>query len=91
VSNTRSRVLKILQPDAKRSEDASELAGTPFESMPERLRRVELSRAERLNVMFVLALSQVVQILTVALAAGLLFFRVRPDPDQPRSPCSWAP
>lgn len=74
VSSTRSRVLPILQPDAKRAEDTGELVGTPFESMPDRPRRVELSRAERLNVMFVLALSQVVQVLTVAVATGLLFF-----------------
>lgn len=74
VSSTRSRVLPILQPDAKRGDESGELVGTPFEHMPDRPHRVPLSRSERLNVMFVLALSQVVQVLTVAAATGLLFF-----------------
>ena len=53
-------------PDAKEAEDAPRLAGTPFETMPDRPRRVPLSRPERVNVVFVLALSQIAQVLTVA-------------------------
>ncbi|QZT65227.1 hypothetical protein [Mycolicibacterium austroafricanum] len=74
VSSTLSRVRPILSPDAKRPEDAAQLTGTPFETMPDRPRRVKLSKAERLNVVFVLAMSQVVQVLTVAVVTGLLFF-----------------
>lgn len=74
VSSTLSRVRPILSPDAKRPEDAAQLTGTPFETMPDRPRRVPLSKAERLNVVFVLAMSQVVQVLTVAIVTGLLFF-----------------
>ena len=74
VSSTLSRVRPILSPDAKRPEDAAQLTGTPFATMPDRPRRVPLSKTERLNVVFVLAMSQVVQVLTVAVVTGLLFF-----------------
>ena len=49
------------------------MAGTPFETMPDRPRRVPLSRIERANVVFVLSLSQVVQVLTMAAVTGLIF------------------
>ncbi|BBX16191.1 hypothetical protein CRI77_08645 [Mycolicibacterium duvalii] len=73
LSSTLTQVRPILQPDAKRPEDAGHLVGTPFETMPDRPRRVALSKAERLNVAFVLALSQIVQVMTVALVTGMLF------------------
>lgn len=73
VSSTLSRVRPILRPDAKRPEDADTLTGTPFETMPDRPRRVTLSKPERTNVVFVLAMSQIVQVLTVAIVTGLLF------------------
>ena len=73
VSGTLSRVRPILQPDAKQPEDAARLTGTPFETLPDRPRRVALSKPERINVVFVLALSQIVQVLTVAVVTGLLF------------------
>lgn len=50
------------------------LAGTPFETMPDPARIQPLRRAERLNVMFVLAASQLAQILVVAAVTSLLFF-----------------
>ncbi|PRC47638.1 hypothetical protein C6A85_83930, partial [Mycobacterium sp. ITM-2017-0098] len=71
---TLSRVRPILRPDAKQPEDAATLIGTPFETMPDRPRRVTLSKPERTNVVFVLAMSQIVQVLTVAIVTGLLFF-----------------
>ena len=74
VSNTLSRARPIMQPDAKEAADALGLAGTPFEAMPDRPRRVPLSRPERVNVVFVLALSQLSQVLAVAVATGLIFF-----------------
>ena len=49
------------------------MAGTPFETMPDRPRRVPLSRSERINVVFVFSLSQVVQVLTMAGVTGLIF------------------
>jgi hypothetical protein len=74
VSSTMERVRPILDPDAKKSEDAQSLTGTPFEDMPDRPRRVPLSRAERSNVAFVLALSQIIQVLTVAIVTASIFF-----------------
>ncbi|MGE0782050.1 hypothetical protein [Mycolicibacterium sp.] len=74
VSSTMNRVRPILDPQAKQPEDAEKLVGTPFEAMPDRPRRVPLSRTERLNVSVVLALSQIIQVVTVALVTGLLFF-----------------
>lgn len=74
VSGTLSRVRPILRPDAKQPQDAETLTGTPFAAMPDRPRRVPLSKPERLNVVFVLAMSQIVQVLTVSVVTGLLFF-----------------
>ncbi|VEG56088.1 integral membrane protein [Mycolicibacterium aurum] len=74
VSSTLGRVRPILRPDAKQPQDAAALVGTPFENMPDRPRRVPLSKYERVNVVFVLAMSQIVQVLTVAIVTGLLFF-----------------
>lgn len=73
VSNTLARVRPILLPEAKSPGDAQALVGTPFQSLPDRPRRVPLSRTERANVVFVLALSQTIQILTVSLVIGLIY------------------
>ncbi|MCG7605827.1 hypothetical protein BA059_23725 [Mycolicibacterium sp. (ex Dasyatis americana)] len=73
-SSTLERVRPILRPDAKEPEDDGRLSGTPFADMADRPRRVRLSKPERLNVVFVLLLSQIVQILTVAIVTALIFF-----------------
>lgn len=73
VSGIRDRIRPILQPGAKEDGDAQKLTGTPFETMPDRPRRVALSKAERTNVVFVVALSQIAQVLTVCVMTGLLF------------------
>ncbi|KRE28730.1 hypothetical protein ASG82_05685 [Mycobacterium sp. Soil538] len=73
VSTTLGLVRPILRPEAKRPEHAQMLVGTPFESMPDRPRRVPLSRPERVNVIVVVALSQITQVMTVAVVTGLLF------------------
>lgn len=73
LSNTLSRVRPILRPEAKELADADALIGTPFAALPDRPSRVPLSRVERVNVAFVLALSQLVQVLTVAMVTGLIF------------------
>ncbi len=74
VSSTLERVRPILRPDAKEPEDDRRLAGTPFATMADRPRRVRLSKPERFNVVFVLVLSQIVQIMTVAIVTALIFF-----------------
>lgn len=77
ISHTLNNIRPILREDLTATDSAADrdrrLAGTPFEDMPDRLRRVPLSRGERLNVGFVIALSQLVQILTVALVTGFIF------------------
>lgn len=50
------------------------LAGTPFAVMPDPARPRPLRRAERANVLFVLAVSQLTHILAVAALTALLFF-----------------
>ena len=50
------------------------LAGTPFEAMPDPADARPLRRIEQANVMFVLAASQLAQILAVAVVTALLFF-----------------
>ena len=47
---------------------------TPFAAMPDPLRTQPLNRAERLNVLFVLAVSQLAHILVVAVVTALIFF-----------------
>ncbi len=79
VSSTLERVRPILRPDAKEPEDDRRLAGTPFATMADRPRRVRLSKPERFNVVFVLVLSQIVQIMTVAIVTALIFFVLGPD------------
>ncbi len=74
VYSTLERVRPILRPDAKEAKDAGRLAGTPFADLPDRPRRVDLSKPERLNVVFALVLSQFVQVLTVAVVTALIFF-----------------
>ncbi|MET0896835.1 MAG: hypothetical protein ABWY45_02865 [Mycobacterium sp.] len=74
VSSTLDRVRPILDPDAKKPEDAQSLVGTPFETMPDRPRRVPLSQTERVNVAFVLGLSQIAQVLMVAIVTTSIFF-----------------
>ncbi len=49
------------------------LAGTPFSAMPDPSEIQALNRAERLNVMFVLAVSQLAQIFVVAVVIALIF------------------
>ncbi len=74
ISNTFARVRSVVHPGADTdSELADGLAGTPFEHLPDPPRRGVLSAPERANVGFVLTLSQLVQVLTVAIVTGLIF------------------
>jgi hypothetical protein len=55
---------------------AERLADTPFEHMPDPAEPRPLTRAERFNVVFVLAATQIARIFTVAFVTWLLFFVV---------------
>jgi hypothetical protein len=69
VSATVERVRPMLRSPPK---DSESLSGTPFEAMPDPPSTPALSWAERINVVFVLAVSQLAQITVVAtLTAGI--------------------
>jgi hypothetical protein len=74
ISSTLERVRPILSSPEPLPEDAGRLVSTPFETMPDRAENPPLSWGERANVVFVLAASQVVQVLTVAAMTGTIFF-----------------
>jgi len=73
-SATVDRVRPMLTGSRHSSDDDDRLTGTPFETMPDPETAVPLSRKERVNVVFVLATSQVLQVGLVAVVAGLIFF-----------------
>jgi hypothetical protein len=73
-SATVDRVRPMLSGSRLSESDDSRLAGTPFESMPDPASGYPLSRAERANVVFVLATSQVLQVGAVAIVSALIFF-----------------
>ncbi len=72
VSATAERVRPMLRSPAAVAKDSEALLGTPFEAMPDPPSSPALSRMERINVIFVLAASQLAQIAVVAaLTAGI--------------------
>jgi hypothetical protein len=73
VSVTADRVRPVMAEDERADNHSERLAGTPFETMPEPATVRPLSRIERLNVMFVVAASQLSQILIIAAMTALLF------------------
>ena len=73
VSSTLDRVRPILASPEPDPDDAAQLAGTPFEHMPDDPGTTPLSHPERANVVFVVAASQVGQVLTVAALTGASF------------------
>jgi hypothetical protein len=73
ISATMDQVRPILRPDAKVPGDDARLEGTPFETLPDRPRRVQLSRLEVLNVVVVVAVSQILHVLTVAVVTAAIF------------------
>jgi hypothetical protein len=72
VSVTADRVKPIMAAGDP-ADDSARLAGTPFETMPDPPSVRALSRAEQLNVLFVVAASQLSQILVIAAMVALLF------------------
>ena len=75
IASTVDRVRPILTaatPDTPEAQ-LEVLADTPFADMAAVSQRVPLSRIERVNVVFVLAMSQVLQLLIVALVTAFIF------------------
>jgi len=73
VSVTADRVKPIMEGGDPADDHSVRLAGTPFETMPDPPTVRALSRTERLNVLFVVAASQLSQILIIAAMVALLF------------------
>jgi len=73
-SATVERVRPMLTTTERPSGDDPGLRGTPFEGLPAPAQRVPVTRLERVNVVFVLVASQVMQVLMVAIVTGLIFF-----------------
>lgn len=74
VSVTVDRFRPIMDANDPPRDPDRRLADTPFEAMPDPAGAYPLNRTEQLNVMFVLAASQLTQILIVAAVTALLFF-----------------
>jgi hypothetical protein len=74
ISGTLERVRPMLRSTATLPKDCERLADTPFAAMPDPPVRPPLSKPERLNVVFVVAASQLVQILIVAMVTATIFF-----------------
>lgn len=67
------RVRPMLTSKTVRETDNDLLAQTPFATMPDPAKARPLSRGERINVVFVLLASQLIQIATVAVVTGGIF------------------
>jgi hypothetical protein len=73
VSTTRERLEPMLRSAAVAPDDTGQLADTPFATMPDAYNVTPLKRAERLNVVFVLAASQLAQIVMVAVVTATIY------------------
>ena len=73
VSVTADRIMPIIETGDPADDHSARLTGTPFETMPDPATARALSRTERLNVLFVVAASQLSQILIIAAMVALLF------------------
>ena len=74
VSGTLAEVRRLAATREVLPGDSARLADTPFEGLPDAPDPVRLSFPERLNAVFVVAASQLVHVLTVALLTGSVFF-----------------
>ena len=73
VSTTLEQVRPLLESDNPVPEEARRLRGTPFEDVPDPGRADALSFRERANAVFVVAFSQLVHVVTVAVMTGMVF------------------
>lgn len=74
VSKTVERVRPLLKSTASLPDGSDNLAGTPFAAMHDPSIGSPLKRAERLNVVFLLATSQLIEILVVAAVGATMYF-----------------
>ncbi|MCV7281012.1 hypothetical protein H7J88_15320 [Mycolicibacterium flavescens] len=74
VSVTIDRTRPMVDAAAPDARHLARLDGTPFAAMPDPAEIKPLRRVERVNVYFVLGVSQLAQILVVAVVTALLFF-----------------
>lgn len=73
VSKTAERVRPLLRSTASLPEGGESLSSTPFATMVDPSPGSALKKAERLNVIFLLAASQLVEILVVALVGAAMY------------------
>lgn len=74
ISVTTEQVRPMLRSTATLPTDSEKLADTPFAELSDPPVRPPLTKAERSNVVFVVATSQLVQILIVAVVTATIFF-----------------
>jgi hypothetical protein len=74
VSMTIDRFRPIMNAPETSEDRGTQLDGTPFAQMPDPAVAPPLRRAERANVMFVLAASQLAHIFVIAVVTSLIFF-----------------
>ena len=72
-SATRERVRPMLQSATVSPKEGADLADTPFATLPDAPDCGSLKKAERLNVVFVLATSQLAQILVLAVVTAAIY------------------
>jgi hypothetical protein len=72
-SATRERVRPMLHSATVSPKDGDDLADTPFATLPDAPDCGPLKKSERLNVVFVLATSQLAQILVLAVVTGTIY------------------
>jgi hypothetical protein len=72
-SATLERVRPMLRSTTVLPKDTARLADTPFSTMPDVRNCTPLKKSERLNVVFVLATSQLAQILVVAVVTTAIY------------------
>ncbi|MGV0039938.1 hypothetical protein [Mycobacterium colombiense] len=72
-SATRERVRPMLQSATVPHDEPEKLAGTPFATLPGATGGAPLKKSERLNVVFVLVVSQLAQIIVVAVVTAAIY------------------
>ncbi|TPG33484.1 hypothetical protein [Mycolicibacterium hodleri] len=73
VSRLLNQAKPTLESATASARHAERLEGTPFEHLPDLAEPERLTRLERSNVVFVLAATQIAQILMVAVVTGIIF------------------
>ena len=73
VSSTLAEVRRMATSPAAVGAESARLAGTPFEGVPDAT-DIRITTPERLNAVFVVAVTQMVHVLTVAMMTGSVFF-----------------